>query len=144
MADLRNLKHSLAATRDTLATEVRADIQNGTGTQVTIDFFEETLDAQATVILSIDLGNEPFGAAAITNQAFTYTGTATGTKGGTGTGTVQSFAIFDRASTPVNIIRGSAGATGDGNTYDVSIAGGDIIKQNEKIKLTSFTYTASI
>ena len=144
MADLRNLKHDQTGTRDSLATVARDAIQNGAGTQVTIDFFAETLDAQSTVILSIDLGNEPFGTGAITNQAFTYTGTATGTKATTNTHTVQSFAIFDRATTPVKVLRGSAGSTTATHTYDVSIAGGASIKQNEKIKLTSFTYTASL
>ena len=144
MADLRNLKHDQAATRDSLATTVRTAIHAATGaTDVTMAFYAETLDAQSTLILDIDMGTAPFGAAAITNQAFTFTSaSATGTKATTNTHTVQSFAILDGDSNKV--LRGSSGATGDGNTYDVSIAGSAAIKQNEKIKLTSFTYTASL
>ena len=142
MADLRNLKHDQNTTRDTLAFEVRDDINGGTGANVVMNFYEEGEDAQATIILGINLGTAPFGTAAITNQAFTYTGTATGTKATSNTGTVQSFAIMNRDGT--KILRGSAGSTTATGTYDVEIAGGAAIKENEKIKLTSFTYTASL
>lgn len=144
MADLRNLKHDASTTRDALATAVRGEIHSGAATECTMKFYSETVDAQSTVVLSIDLGSTPFGTAAITSQSFNYPGTATGTKTSAGTASVQSFAIFDHDTTPDKILRGSAGSTTSTNTYDVSIAGGASIKQNEKIKLTSFTYTASL
>ena len=139
-----NLKHE-NLTRDAIATAVRGDIQTGAGTQVTIDFFTQTVDAQTGAgFLSIDLGSTPFGTAAITTQSFTYGGTATGTKTGAGTASANSFAIYDRATTPVKVLRGTAGPTTGTPSFDVEIAGGNSIKQNEKISLTSFTYTASV
>ena len=138
-----NLKHENGV-RDNIAEEVRNNnIQTGTGANVTIKFFTQTEDAQTGVgFLSINLGSTPFGTAAITNQLFTYTGTDTGTKTGAGTATADSFAIYDR-DVPNKVIRGSCGPTATG-TWDVSIVGGNVVKQNEKISLTSFTYTASV
>jgi hypothetical protein len=147
MTDKRDIRHQQSTTRDTLATEVRSDIQTGAGTNVTIAFFTQTPNAQTgSGFLTINLGASPFGTAAITSQSFTYSGTATGTttRTGTGTDTVQSFAIYDRATTPNKILRGSAGATTATHTYDIGIVGGAAISAGEKIKLTSFTYTASL
>ena len=146
MADERDIRHEQSTTRDAFAQEVRDSIQTGTGTEVTIGFFTQTVNAQTgAAFLTIELGNEPFGTGTITSQDFDYTGTHTGEKLGTGTDTANSFAVYSRGSgTPVKIFRGSAGATTATGTFDIGIIGGSAIKQNEKIKLTSFTYTASL
>ena len=136
-----NLKHE-AATRNALATAVRDDIQSTGTNNVTVDFFSETVDAQGTAFLTIDLGaGSPFGTAAITNQQFTYGGTATGTNTGA-SANANSFCIRDKTATPDKVIRGTAGS--DTGTFDIEIAGGNTIGTNEKISLTSFTYTASV
>ena len=135
----KNLTHE-SATRDAIATAVRSDLHAGTGANVNIKFYSETPSAQSTVVLDIDLGATPFGAAS--SAAITYTGTATGTKTSAGTASVQSFAIFDKATTPVKVIKGTVGATT--TNWDIGITGGTSIKQNEKISLTNFVYTASV
>ena len=134
----KNLTHE-SATRDAIAEQVRTDIHDGTGTS-SIKFYSETPAAQSTVVVDIDLGATPFGAAS--SAAITYTGTATGTKTSTGTASVQSFAIWDQATTPVKVIKGTVGATT--TSWDVGISGGTSIKQNEKISLTNFVYTAPV
>jgi hypothetical protein len=136
-----DLRHE-NATRDALATAVRGDIQTGTGANVSLHLFTQTVNAQTgTGFLTINLGSTPFGTSAISTQNFTYGGTATGTKTGAGTSTASSFAIYDRAGSPVKIIRGTCGTTG--GTFDLEITNNSI-KQNEKVSLTSFTYTASL
>ena len=140
----KNLQHDTATTRDTLATEVRADIHEFSATNVSIEFFTQTVAAQAgSGFLAIDLGTVPFGTAAISTQLFSLQTAATSPgKTGATTETAQSFAIYNRHTTPAKILIGTVGATT--TNWDIGITGGTAIATNEKIKLNTFTYTASV
>ena len=121
------------AVRQGIADHVVDQLDTGTGATAGDMIILDNSTPTATTLVTIALQNPAFGAAS-TAAVATMNGSPSGTVGATGT--AASFKLRNRAN--VEKIAGAVAASGsDVNLSNTSLANGD------KVKITSFTYTAS-
>jgi hypothetical protein len=145
----KDLKH-VAATRSGIIDSVLADIQNGTtlASDVNIHWYSATVDSQAT---GNDVGSSTIGSSQpFTDGGTTFKKTSIASSTWTNTSgtnkTISSFSIYNGHTTTgsrAKVLYGTVGGTTGTPAWDVEITGGNVIGDNEKLKITAFTYTAS-